>query len=195
MKTKRHAASRLPLVHPLLLIVLMLLIGGCSTPSQDTSLKPLHLPRIAPGAPCPLTDGHKVTPSFGFVLGDGPVYAIHNAESEKSTFAFADAQHFATGNNSTAWGGQKVLWIINPDYTGSVVIRGHQIDGPHEMRFGGGLENNSLLTTLDLSARMDGSPWPGDTTYTRLQVPGCYAYQVDGDNFSYTIVFQAVLAN
>ncbi len=30
-------------------------------------------------------------------------------------------------------------------------------------------------------------------SYTRVQGPGCYAYQVDGDGFSYTIVFRAVL--
>ena len=31
--------------------------------------------------------------------------------------------------------------------------------------------------------------WP---SYTRVQTPGCYAYQVDGTNFSYVIVFRAV---
>jgi hypothetical protein len=30
-------------------------------------------------------------------------------------------------------------------------------------------------------------------SYTRVQAPGCYAYQVDGLDFSYTIVFEAVI--
>jgi hypothetical protein len=30
-------------------------------------------------------------------------------------------------------------------------------------------------------------------SYTRVRTPGCYAYQVDGTTFSYTIAFEAKL--
>ena len=39
-------------------------------------------------------------------------------------------------------------------------------------------------------------PYSGDRpSYTRLRAPGCYAYQVDGPNFSYPVAFRAELLN
>jgi hypothetical protein len=38
--------------------------------------RPLHLPRIAPGATCPRSAGGVVNPSFGVAYGDGPVYPV-----------------------------------------------------------------------------------------------------------------------
>ena len=37
----------------------------------------------------------------------------------------------------------KVLWVIDVHATGPVLIRGHQVDGPHEVRFNGGLDQLS----------------------------------------------------
>jgi hypothetical protein len=33
--------------------------------------------------------------------------------------------------------------------------------------------------------------WRNFPSYTRLESPGCYAYEVKGDGFSYVIVFLA----
>lgn len=37
--------------------------------------RPLKLPALAPGAPCPRAVSRTVDPAFAPVLGDGPVYA------------------------------------------------------------------------------------------------------------------------
>jgi hypothetical protein len=95
---------------------------------------------------------------------------------------------------STNWGGQKVLWVIAPSYAGPVLIRAQQLDGPHALLFDDGVDGSSV--TLQPSLRLMGgpgygTPWPNWPTNTRVEASGCYAYQVDGLTFTYTIVFQA----
>ena len=34
-----------------------------------------------------------------------------------------------------------------------------------------------------------GEPWPNFPAYLRIQAPGCYAIQLDGDTFSEVVVF------
>jgi hypothetical protein len=85
-----------------------------------------------------------------------------------------------------------VLWVIAPDYEGPVLIRGHQLDGPHELRFDGGVDDVTLHPELRLIAGPEnGAHWSTWPTNTRIEAPGCYAYQVDGPTFSYSIVFLA----
>jgi hypothetical protein len=102
---------------------------------------------------------------------------------------YVDAAHFGGGGSANqGWGGQKVLWFVDPRYQGYVLVRGHQIDGPHGMRFQTSLDPQLVINTAD-----GGTPWPNMPSYTRLQAPGCYAYQVDGTTFSDEIIFQATL--
>ncbi len=107
---------------------------------------------------------------------------------------YADAQHWANGVGTQGWGGAKVLWFVNPSYQGFVLVRGHQVDGPHEIRFDTS-SSQPLMHQLMIDTSLGGSPWPNGGGYTRLQAPGCYAYQVDGTTFSYVIVFQAAVQN
>jgi hypothetical protein len=135
----------------------------------------------------------KVNPGFGIAQGSGPAYAALGTEAITSpaVFYYADAQHFGGGGaTNQGWGGQKVLWFVNPSYQGLVLVRGRQLDGSHEMRFG-----QPPQQQLELDTTLGGGPWPNFPSYTRLQAPGCYAYQVDGANFSDVIVFQAVVQN
>jgi len=150
----------------------------------------LHLPTVKPGSSCPTSPEQRVNSSFGIAQGDGPAYATLGTPTIESPaiFRYLDAQHFHMGDSrNQGWGGQKVLWFVNPRYQRLVLVRGHQLDGPHGIRFGMGLDQQLILDT-----RSDGTPWPNFPSFTRLQAPGCYAYQVDGDTFSYLIIFQAV---
>ncbi len=158
---------------------------------QNLQQRPLHFPSIAVGATCPTTPLKKVTSSFGIAQGEGPAYATIGQEKleAQAVLYYIDAKRFGNGvSENQGWGGQKVLWFVDPHYQGLVLIRGHQIDGTHEIRFDQGLESQLVLDTTT-----GGGPWPNRTSYTRLQAPGCYAYQVDGSNFSYIIVFRAIL--
>lgn len=168
------------------------------------------LAHTPPGMPCPTTPGHLLATGEGIAVGSGPVYAVLGQSSSTGAderqrhgvLQYADAH--AYGKGTSGWGGVKVLWVIGASYTGSVLIRGHQLDGSHEVRFNGGLDQLFLEYANDLAAV---PPLPGlrlvrvstDTGWTdwpsetRLQAPGCYAYQVNGLTFSEVIVFQAVL--
>lgn len=169
-----------------------------STPAtlQTLQQRPLHFPVLAPGTPCPTSPEKRVHPSFGFAQGSGPVYATIGTETITSPaiLHYADAQHWGNGVDTHGWGGQKVLWFANPSYQGIVLIRGHQLDGTHAIRFNG-LADEPFAQQLVFDTTLGGSPWPNLPSETRLQAPGCYAYQVDGTTFSYVIVFEAVVQN
>ncbi|HUY78388.1 MAG TPA: hypothetical protein VMV29_16575 [Ktedonobacterales bacterium] len=170
---------------------------------QTLAAKPLHLARLAPGQVCaPSLVQRSVSPDYTFTAGNGPVYVI--AASANGVFTYIPPDLFSAGQGTTstpALGGTKVRWQIAPGYTGPVLIRGRQLDGPDQLYFNGGLDQpagNALGTEPVLSQlRLMGGgatapSWPTWVTLTRLAHPGCYAYQVDGASFSYTITFQAV---
>jgi hypothetical protein len=86
----------------------------------------------------------------------------------------------------------KTLWFARPRYQGPILIRGRQLDGPHKPSFG---EEGSLLDPmLSAGPTINGEhgfrEWPGATWVPRA---GCYAWQVDGTNFSDVIIFRADL--
>jgi len=88
------------------------------------------------------------------------------------------------------WGMMKILWVVRTSYAGPVLIRGHQIDGPNEVRFEGNLVPATYLL-LDTSGGVPDPEFHEWPSYTRLRASGCYGWQVDGTSFSEVIVFQA----
>ena len=206
-------ASRIPITHFGLLIGLLWLLVACTSsptppasptivttptyPTGDAAAKmlehrPLHISTIEAGSSCPTTPVKQVSADLGPAQGDGPAYATIGAEKipPHAVLYYTDAEHFGTeARANKGWGGVKVLWFINSSYRGLVLIRGRQLDGAHQVRF------NQLDQQLLLDSSMGGTPWPNFPSYTRLQAPGCYAYQVDGNSFSYLIIFQAAVNN
>jgi hypothetical protein len=199
---------------------LALLAGPASTPqttlgharlrvvTSDASLwvalrqRPLHLPSLDAGAPCPAMPGHLFAPAFGVGLGvgGGMVYAMAPGAAEGS-LRYTAAGAFAGGGSE--WGGQVVLWAVSLGYGGPVLVRGHQLDGPNELRFNGGLHDPNAIDSPALAPVLtdlrllpvpngDGEPWGTSLAYTRVRAPGCYAYQIDGLSFSDVVVFQAL---
>jgi len=90
--------------------------------------------------------------------------------------------HFSDSRADGGWYYFKVLWTSDPSYNGPVLVRGMQIDGSGEMRFS---DSNPPDPDLYFTASHGNV---ADVTYTRVNTPGCYAYQVDGINFSELIV-------
>ncbi|MBA3366989.1 MAG: hypothetical protein H0U03_14615 [Actinobacteria bacterium] len=151
--------------------------------------RPLHVPKIPPGAPCPVSrvDGRIDFAAYGVGLGfgDGPAYPIFGSRSP-SEGAQLRFQYPPASNSvffGSAWGGQKVLWFVVPGGA-PVLVRGRQLDGPNEVRCDAGDEPSQEL----LLPRAFDRP-----SFTRLRAPGCYAYQIDGTDFSKLIVFDALL--
>jgi hypothetical protein len=146
---------------------------------------PLRLPSVAPGADCP---AEQARPWSGpgqaaRVLGAGPVHPVGDYFHDGTALTLRPMDRQPDGTYV-----KKVRWIA-AGYTGPVLVRAARIDAPGaasarfsytgQSRDGG---HHAELTRPD-------SDLPATTT---VDGPGCYAYQVDGTTFSYTIVFRAV---
>jgi hypothetical protein len=148
------------------------LCQGTCTGSVPSSLRrPLLLPDDD-GGPCPVT-----------LHVDGPV-----APSTSTEVGFISSI-------GTQWAAARVTWMASGSYAGPILIRGRQIDGDGAMGFGQGRTPYDELQLLDAGrqapAMADGGrAW---LSSTRITASGCYAYQVDGTDFSEVIVFRAVI--
>jgi hypothetical protein len=151
--------------------------------------RPLHLPTLAAAAPCPIGAAHFLSASVGPGHGDGPAYAVIGASGSLPFDYPPDPRSVFAGS---AWSGQKVLWAVAPTYPGPVLIRGRRLDGVGRLGFENGNEPPDAM--LIPSATASSAPeWRYKPSYTRLAVPGCYAWQVDGRSFSEVIAFRATL--
>jgi hypothetical protein len=88
----------------------------------------------------------------------------------------------------------KAMWAIDPRYAGPVLVRGRQLDGDDVLKFEKGEPGFSDYTRAHPTAELHESGGYVHPSVTRVQTLGCYAYQVDGIGFSYSIVFRAVAA-
>lgn len=159
-----------------------------SSPSRSLAAlhRALRLPTIRPGQPCPVTlSRHRPDHALGIVQGTGPAGPI-------GLTAHGVLQYLGPGQanalTDTSWGGAKVLWAVNSAVNGTVLVRGRELDGPRGLRF-----NDPAVSELVLAPKTPITPggWRDYPSYTRLQAPGCYAYQVDASSGSTVIVFRA----
>jgi hypothetical protein len=163
--------------------------------------RPLQLPTLAAGQPCPNTPGRAFTEGYGPGLGTGPVYLLLPGPNDATLHAEALRGQGASG---AGWSSQQVRWVVHPLYQGPVLVRGARIDSAGALRFNGGLDQTvdaallaatPALTHLRLVGDSSyGAPWIAWVTYLRVRDAGCYAVQVDGLTFSETIVFRVTLA-
>jgi hypothetical protein len=82
--------------------------------------------------------------------------------------------------------------MAKPSVTGTVLIRGQQIDGPINspqwIGFGDG-DVPDFTLHWEITSEAGWANLPSDV---RIPAPGCYAYQVDAQGRSEVIVFQVV---
>jgi hypothetical protein len=155
--------------------------------------RPLHIPTLTPGSPCPATAPRGTigergvgdlpgTPAFG----PGPAFPM--GLSTKTGSAVLGLTWAPAADDAYAgWWGTKVLWGI-PGYYGAVLIRGGQLDGSNRLGFDIGPRwTNTVLPEL----RLVGPEFDLHPAATFVQAPGCYAYQVDTFRSSYLIVLEA----
>jgi hypothetical protein len=178
------------------LIVAVVLVAIAAAPVTDVAAaddgwaslrRPLLISRVAPGTPCPVTPARSLSRQFAPAQGNGPIYAVGASHGLGFLYPIRKSQVWYPSR----WSGNKVLWVAPATFSGLVLVRGRRVDGPQALRFGNGSRPTGELH-LTLTARDKGeSGWLELPSYTRVWKPGCYAWQVDGADFSYVIVFRA----
>jgi hypothetical protein len=141
--------------------------GDCSGHVPASLRRPLHLPHST-GSGCPVSDT-----STPVSISGGPRLA---------------AQRFVGSH----WLAAHVTWRAAVGYHGPILIRGRRLDGGGAVGFGEGHTPYDELQLLN-SGRGEATTSGGGRAWlslTRVQHPGCYAYQVDGMDFSHVIVFR-----
>lgn len=93
----------------------------------------------------------------------------------------------------------KTVVLSRPEYEGPVLVRGGRLDGlPDSLRFGSDVDAERALELPEGGWPTDGVPlleagleagWRAMAVTTRLAGAGCYAFQVDGNDFSYVLPF------
>jgi hypothetical protein len=168
-----------------------------ASPTPWTKLhRPLHLPRLAPGAACPVSavdlhiDWERVKFPGSPGIGRGPVYPGLGSSAGQLS-ATPDVQY------GGPWAGGKVFWYVRRNYRGRVLIRGRRLDGSQRVRFNSRrLPARELRIDLYDTVSWEGQP-PGSRgvpSDVRVRVPGCYGVQIDGTTFSRVVVFTAVVS-
>jgi len=95
--------------------------------------------------------------------------------------------------SGSQWQIAEVTWSVPGSYAGPLLIRGGMVGGG-ALGFGTGTVPYDELQLLDAGQGAPriagkGRAW---ITYTRVRAGGCYAYQVDGTDFTESVVFRAV---
>ncbi len=155
---------------------------AAADPYATLRARPLKLPVLAPGQPCPKAAGRIVSPSFGPALGNGPVYPVG--------FGTAGVFDLAGAQEEGGWLYAKVLWVAAPSFRGPVLVRGRRLDASGDLRFERGPDPVAELTLHTNAHPPDAAGWIDWPSYTRLRGPGCYAYQVDAPDFTLMIPFE-----
>ena len=191
----------------LLALLGALLIEGCSgpdatkpgpslsaAPTESADIKPQAALRrpwaqalIPAGAICPVTTAiTRPDPGLAPLLGEGPA---RPAGLARGTVLEYLAPVERSDWVDQTWGGQKVLWAVDPAWRGPVLVRGRRLDAPGELAFEDPAQPELLLNTGSYEGRAGG--WKDNPSFTRVRAPGCYAYQVDTAGGTWSIVFIA----
>lgn len=156
-----------------------------------TIVRPLHLPHLRRGQPCPATFGAPIGNRYvaGLALGRGPVRPLIASEGDvRHGIAYLDPA------GVHGWREFKTLWFSMPSYQGPILIRARRIDGAEPIRLGGsgGLPATArpLIVPPGPTAN-GGGGWRTAPGGTWARSSGCYAWQVDGTTFSEMIVVHA----
>jgi hypothetical protein len=158
--------------------------SSCPASPTHEDLQPVLSTGLAPGKP-------PVGPNYGY--GDGPVYLSGQSDFYPGGFDLA-------------------IWLVKPPYSGPLLIRGQQVNGPVRAAFSrqmdeygkpiGPTPGQSVSTQsdygmslplygeLDLPAGAQPPYWGAYFADTHFDTAGCYFIQVDGTTFSEVILLE-----
>lgn len=144
--------------------------------------RPLALPSLAPGARCPVTRGRASTSTYlrGQEYGSGPVRLVIDEQGPaRGSVALGYPDH-------SRWLAATNTLLISPSYRGPVMLRGRRLDEPGTTFFDGEVKSYLDPPYPDANTQKDGARTPPASIFVRSA--GCYGFQLDGTDFTTTIV-------
>ena len=120
-------------------------------------------------------------------IGDGPVYAVLGMPQPPPHRD--GVVNLSDDVRQNGWYWHKTLWAVSERYGGPVLIRGARIDRPGPLRFG---LDDGVVTALTMPPEQK-ARWRYGVSSTLVRGAGCFAFQVDGTNFSDMLVFVTTL--
>lgn len=167
--------------------------GSSSGPLPRALYRPVHIPVLRPGEPCPATPGLPIANAYlaGIALGRGPVRVLI-ASAGDTRHGIVDLDPSGTPR----WREFKTLWFSLPSYQGPFVIRAKRLSGRGPIRLGGsgGLPRPRAVIVVPPGPTANGGGgWRTAPTGTWATRPGCFAWQVDAPHFREVIVARVVL--
>jgi hypothetical protein len=134
----------------------------CSGAVPASLRRPLVLPAMD-GQTCPTG------------TAPGPVTAAASTHLRVSSFI------------GSQWDGTEVAWSAPPGFSGPILIRGRQLDGPSAVGFG---EGHVPYDELQLYAAPSGAAHTFQT-FVRVRGPGCYGLDIDTADKTEAFIFEA----
>lgn len=129
---------------------------------------------------CARTPGQSTVPGVAAGLGPGPVWPVG--------FGVDGSQAIAS-SYSGGFYRIKVLWVADKQYPGPILVRGEQLDSPGVIQFslsGGSDDEPKSELRFPASTGSSVRTWP---SLVLVRGPGCYAFQIDGHDFSIVTIF------
>jgi hypothetical protein len=155
----------------------------------------LKLPSLEPGEACPATASTATLANIGPVVGDGPIYPAFLGPDGVFSLGLDGSGNEPIRIGIQDWWGKKTLWLSDDSYDGIALVRGGRIDQPGEVLFypGSGPDYVAAMRLTEHAWVSGGAPagwreWNSGVFYAE---PGCYAFQVDGEDFTDIIVVEA----
>ena len=169
--------------------------------------RPIALPRLASGQPCPITTKRTITVDgqpYEGALGRGPAY-FYPFELPRDRNG---VYHLSGAREVRSWFIPVGMWWVHPGERDPILIRARRLDGGGQMLLGGWGPAQGPVTMLDDGQEVapfatgtvltqhdvpnvTSSGWTNyPPAYFAMRSPGCYGLQVDGVSFSYPVVMK-----
>jgi hypothetical protein len=174
---------------------------GAAPAHQSVSLdaRPFSFPNLRTNQPCPISTGRldavpsqpQIFGGGGFWFGEGPVFVgLFWKESDQNRAVF-DMEPIPRDRNRNAYSA-KTGFVIDPSYSGPILIRGHALGAEGSPLVFRALDWNPdpvlHLWSPTVSPATLWSFWP---TLMWVPGPGCYGVQLDTHSTTDVVVFEA----
>lgn len=167
------------------------LVPGTSVRLVTTEAQRPDLALPSMGDRCPTTAVHR-SPRFRLILGDGRI-RLASQTDDGSIRLLGNKVKERSYRIST-------LWTNGRGYLGPALIRGDRIDDPGSIKFEQDVDIEPFGPSLvgeptEMHFARGGPPggFSWSAAITLKGGPGCYAFQIDGNNFTEHIVVEARL--